>query len=71
MVSKALLETTVYREMNINNFDQLLSNTENYTFLIIYIGVHMYIQGSFELKFKVSSIDLLIQEKQFTPLPLT
>ena len=63
MVSKALLETTFYREMNINNFDQLLSNTENYTFLIIYIGVNMYIQGSFELKFKVSSIDLLIQEK--------
>ena len=51
MVSKALLETTVYREMNINNFDQLLSNTENYTFLIICIGVNMYIQGSFELKF--------------------
>lgn len=63
MVSKALLETTVYREMNINNFDQLLSNTENNTFLIIYIGVNMYIQGPFELKFKVSSIDLLIQEK--------
>lgn len=63
MVSKALLETTVYREMNINNFDQPLSNTENYTFLIIFIGVNMYIQGSFELKFKVSSIDLLIQEK--------
>ena len=63
MVSKALLETTAYRETNINNFDQLLSNTENYTFLIICIGVNMYIQGSFEFKFKVSSIDLLTQEK--------
>ena len=52
MVSKAPLETTVYREIKGNNFDQLLSNTENYTFLIICIGVNIYIQGSFELKFK-------------------
>ena len=43
MVSKAPLETTVYGEIKRNNFDQLLSNTENYTFLIICIGVNIYI----------------------------